>query len=68
MKIPASMPFRVEVWNRDRTRYEETLAAASSLPVAHGAFVAACQLRLRDRILLCNLAQIIKDREPLEER
>jgi hypothetical protein len=62
MHIPPSLPFRVEIWNRDRTRLEETLAAASSLPVAIGAFEAARKARPRDRVLLCNLAQIIRER------
>jgi hypothetical protein len=61
------MPFRVEVWNRERTRHEETLAASSSLPVARGAYLAACRLRPRDRILLYNLAQIFDDREPIHQ-
>jgi hypothetical protein len=60
--IPSSLPFRVEIWSPDRSRLEETIAAASSLPVAIGAFEAACQARPKDRVLLCNLAQIIRER------
>ena len=64
MRIPSALPFRVEIWDRDRARLEETLAAASSLPVAIGAFEAACAARPKDRVLLCNLAQIIRERVP----
>jgi hypothetical protein len=62
MHIPPSLPFRVEIWNRDRTRLEETIAAASSLPVAIGAYEAACRARPKDQVLLCNMAPIIRDR------
>lgn len=64
MHIPPSLPFRVEIWNRDRSRLEETIAASSSLPVAMGAYEAACKARPKDRVLLCNLAQIIRERNP----
>jgi hypothetical protein len=62
MHIPSSLPFRVEIWSRDRSRLEETLAASSSLPVAIGAYEAACAARPKDRVLLCNLGQIIRER------
>lgn len=62
LHIPPSLPFRVEIWNRDRSRLEETIAAASSLPVAIGADEAACKARPKDRVLLCNMAQIIRVR------
>lgn len=64
MRIPSSLPFRVEIWDRDRSRLEETIAAASSIPVAIGAYEAACVARPRDRVLLCNLSQIIRERVP----
>jgi hypothetical protein len=63
LHIPSSLPFRVEIWNRDRTRLEETIASASTLPVAIGAYEAACKARPKDRVLLCNMAQIIRERQ-----
>jgi hypothetical protein len=56
-RIPSTLPFRVEIWDRAHANLEETLAAASSLPLAIGAFEAACQARPKNRVLLCNLAQ-----------
>ncbi len=64
MNIPSSLPFRVEIWSRDRARLEETIAAASSLHVAIGAYEAALAARPRDRVMLCNLSQIIRERVP----
>jgi hypothetical protein len=64
MHIPSSLPFRIEIWDRDRQHLEETLAASSSLPVAIGAYDAACRVRPKARVLLCNLAQIVRERIP----
>jgi hypothetical protein len=64
MRIPSALPFRVEIWSRDRSRLEETIAAASSMPVAIGAYEAACTAMPKDRVMLCNLAQIIRERVP----
>jgi hypothetical protein len=40
--------------------------AALSLPVAIGAYEAACRARPKDRVLLCNMAEIIRDRYAVE--
>lgn len=64
MHIPSGLPFRVEIWSPDRSRLEETIAAASSLHVAIRAYEAACVARPRDRVMLCNLSQIIRERVP----
>ncbi len=67
MHIPSSLPFRVEIWNRDRSSLEETIAAASSLPVAIGAYVAAARARPNDRALPFNLAQNIRERGAIDD-
>ncbi|MEZ5792383.1 MAG: hypothetical protein R3D34_16900 [Nitratireductor sp.] len=64
MKIPSQFPFRIEVWSRDGSRLEETIAASSSLHIAIAAFDAACLARPAETVMLCNLAQIIRKRDP----
>lgn len=64
MRIPASLPFRVEIWTRDRSDLMETIAASSNLLIARAAYTATIAARPKDRMLLCYLAQIVEDREP----
>ena len=64
MNIPSSMPFRIEIWNPEGSRLEETLLASSHLLLAAAAFDEACRHRPRSLVRLRNLSLIVRQSVP----
>ena len=53
--------FAVESWTQDGTRWEEVLARAANVAIAHAAFDAAKQCRPKARLKIRQGAWLIRD-------